>query len=223
MQYTSGIFRERFLTKNEIAQKVDRVDEILEGYRTFTALAAEVNTPGGSGIMSRYGTTPADLTGSSSSSSIAIRGDAAPRAGLALSPPVGSGTLDDYAPLQPRQQQQPQPLARRGGDEGGVPLVVAAVGARRNDDGRRGEGVPYISPASDPVVMDALRLLFAKEGNYVQDLVSLFVTRGSHKHVKCITRKIGVYFQVVSIVHTYQTSEMCHSKDGRVSSTVINS
>ncbi|CAN0257094.1 unnamed protein product [Pylaiella littoralis] len=131
--------------------QVDRVDEIVEGYRTFTALAAEVNTPGGSGIMSRDGTTPADLTGSSSSSSIAIRGDAAPRAGLALSPPVGSGTLDDYAPLQPRQQQQPQPLARRGGDEGG--------------------GVPYISPASDPVVMDALRLLFAKEGNYVQDLV----------------------------------------------------
>lgn len=36
---------------------------------------------------------------------------------------------------------------------------------------RRGAGVPYFDPASDPVLMDALRLLFAKEGNYVQDLV----------------------------------------------------
>lgn len=34
-----------------------------------------------------------------------------------------------------------------------------------------GVGVPYFDPASDPVMMDALRLLFAKEGNYVQDLV----------------------------------------------------
>lgn len=36
--------------------QVDRVDEILEGYRTFTALAAEVSAPGGGGMMSRYGT-----------------------------------------------------------------------------------------------------------------------------------------------------------------------
>lgn len=144
------------------------MDEILEGYRTFTALAAEVSTPGGSGIMSRYGTAP---------TSPPIR-DATPQ--VRLSPPVGSGTLDDYAPLQQRQQES---MARGVGNAvgatatatatvgggGGAPLVARR--GLRQDDGRRGKGVPYIDPASDPVVMDALRLLFAKEGNYVQDLV----------------------------------------------------
>ncbi|CAB1100383.1 unnamed protein product [Ectocarpus sp. CCAP 1310/34] len=119
--------------------QVDRVDEILEGYRTFTALAAEVSAPGGSGIMSRYGTEPTATVN-----------------GEAFSPTSGFGTLGDYAPLQHQ---------RRQGEATGDAALVREGGGRR-------PGVPYIDPASDPVVMDALRLLFAKEGNYVQDLVS---------------------------------------------------
>lgn len=138
------------------------MDEILEGYRTFTALAAEVNSPGGSGIMSRYGTEPATRSSSSSSSSTSR-----PRGGTLSS---NSGTLQDYAPVQKQQQQRGggsgQQLARGAGEK------QAKVGAlARQEGGRRGQGVPYIDPASDPVMMDALRLLFAKEGNYVQDLV----------------------------------------------------
>lgn len=120
------------------------MDEILEGYRTFTALAAEVSAPGGSGIMSRYGTEP----------TAAANGAVATKE--ALSPTSGSGTLGDYAPLQQQRRQ----------GEGTGNAALARQG------GGRGRGVPYIDPASDPVVMDALRLLFAKEGNYVQDLVS---------------------------------------------------
>lgn len=127
------------------------MDEILEGYRTFTALAAEVSTPGGSGILSRYGTgdkLQADHVE-----------DAVPSTRL--------GTLGDYAPLQQQQQRQAAMVGHIGGDGG----------AKRR---RGGAGVPYFDPASDPVVVDALRLLFAKEGNYVQDLVS--ISQG-HAHV----------------------------------------
>eukprot|EP00903_Cladosiphon_okamuranus_P014388 g13356.t1 len=145
--------------------QVDRVDEILEGYRTFTALAAEVSTPGGSGIMSRYGTEP--TTSSSSRSNTSKR-----MGGAVLSTSSSSsGTLHDYARNQQQRQQERgadggQRLAGRGGAE------AAEGGAlERQNGGRRGQGVPYIDPASDPVMMDALRLLFAKEGNYVQDLV----------------------------------------------------
>ncbi|CAM9430029.1 unnamed protein product [Ectocarpus sp. 12 AP-2014] len=129
--------------KNGDFLQVDRVDEILEGYRTFTALAAEVSAPGGSGIMSRYGTEPI----------AAANGGVATTE--AFSPASGSGTLGDYAPLQQQRRQ----------GEGTGDTALARQG------GGRGRGVPYIDPASDPVVMDALRLLFAKEGNYVQDLV----------------------------------------------------
>lgn len=45
-----------------------------------------------------------------------------------------------------------------------------AIQGRKRGRSSRG-GVAYFDPASDPVMMDALRLLFAKEGNYVQDLV----------------------------------------------------
>lgn len=121
------------------------MDEILEGYRTFTALAAEVNTPGGSGIMSRYG------TGAVSS------GTDNQREEELAAPPTRSGTLSDYAPQQ-HQLAKAEQLR-----EGGAVVVRG---------GRRGPGVPYFDPASDPVMVDALRLLFAKEGNYVQDLVS---------------------------------------------------
>lgn len=125
------------------------MDEILEGYRTFTALAAEVSTPGGSGIMSRYGTEPTTRSGSRESTR---------RGSTVLSTSSSSsGTLHDYAPNQ---------LARRGGGE------PAAGGALARQEGSQtGQGVSFMDPASDPVMMDALRLLFAKEGNYVQDLV----------------------------------------------------
>lgn len=119
--------------------QVDRVDEILEGYRTFTALAAEVSTPGGNGIMAWCGVNDATHVANDNDT---------PK-------PSRTGTLEDYAMLQ-RQQQQHQP---------GSKLAVA-----RNGRGR--PGVPYFDPGSDPVVTDAIRLLFAKEGNYVQDLVS---------------------------------------------------
>lgn len=151
--------------------QVDRVDEILEGYRTFTALAAEVSTPGGSGIMSRYGTEPSTRSSSGSSSSASERRGAAVRGAAVMPTSSGSsGTLHDYAPNRQQQEQQRggggQQLARRSGDE------PAGAGALARQEGsRRGQGVPYVDPASDPVMMDALRLLFAKEGNYVQDLV----------------------------------------------------
>lgn len=139
---------------------MDRVDEILEGYRTFTALAAEVNTPGGSGIMSRYDASP--------SSSTTERRAATPAALSSLSPTPE--TLDAYAP--PQNQQRPQQRQRFGETgEGERTRGGEELGSGRGGT-FRGQGVPYIDPASDPVMMDALRLLFAKEGNYVQDLVS---------------------------------------------------
>ena len=122
--------------------QVDRVDEILEGYRTFTALAAEVSTPGGSGIMSR---------GRPSKAAHEEDEDSAPRRSH-------TGTLEDYASLHLQDQQKEHHLQQQ----------KRQASERR---GRRGGGVPYFDPASDPVVVDALRLLFAKEGNYVQDLV----------------------------------------------------
>ena len=162
---------------NTVGLQVDRVDEILEGYRTFTALAAEVSTPGGSGIMSRYGTEPTTRSSSSSSSS----SNTSKRMGATAFPPSSSssGTLDDYGPDQRQQQQQQQQQQRGGGSQqlarrGGVEPAEGGALARQ-EGGRRGQGVAYIDPASDPVMMDALRLLFAKEGNYVQDLVRLCV------------------------------------------------
>lgn len=152
------------------------MDEILEGYRTFTALAAEVSTPGGSGIMSRYGTEP--TTRSSSSSSSTSR-----RIGTTAMPTSSSssGTLDDYAPNQQQERGGgSQHLARRGGGE---PVEGGALA--RQEGGRRGQGVPYVDPASDPVMMDALRLLFAKEGNYVQDLVR-FACRVDYPYMRAI-------------------------------------
>lgn len=128
------------------------MDEILEGYRTFTALAAEVSTPGGSGIMSRYGSEPTDHNSAAMGSGTAT----------AFSARAGDGTLGHYAP-----SQQPPRRVGEEGDGGGA--ASEALARQHNRRGRR--GVPYIDPASDPVVMDALRLLFAKEGNYVQDLV----------------------------------------------------
>ncbi len=128
------------------------MDEILEGYRTFTALAAEVSTPGGSGIMSRYGSEPTNHNSATTGS-----GTATP-----FSAHAGEGTLSHYAPLQ-------QPPGRVDEEGAGRGEASEALARQHNRRGRR--GVPYIDPASDPVVMDALRLLFAKEGNYVQDLV----------------------------------------------------
>lgn len=126
----------------KLSLQVDHVDEILEGYRTFTALAAEVGAPGGSGIMASCGLNDATRV---------AKVNGTPN-------PSRTGTLEDYAPLQRQQQYQQQQQA-------GSKLAIARKGKGR-------PSVPYFDPASDPVVMDALRLLFAKEGNYVQDLVS---------------------------------------------------
>ncbi|CAM9878866.1 unnamed protein product, partial [Sphacelaria rigidula] len=120
--------------------QVDRVDEILEGYRTFTALAAEVSNPDGSGIMARYGTG----TGRDSPEDNEVERE----------PEGRLETLSIYAGRQSSQGQ----------GSGG------AIQGRKRGRSSRG-GVAYFDPASDPVMMDALRLLFAKEGNYVQDLV----------------------------------------------------
>lgn len=70
--------------------------------------------------------------------------------------PPRTGTLKDYAPLEHQHQHQP-----------GSKFAVARKGRGRSV-------VAYfdLCLGSDPVVTDAISQLFAKEGNYVQDLVS---------------------------------------------------
>lgn len=152
---------------------MDRVDEILEGYRSFTALAAEVSNPDGSGILARHSPTTdptpstiTTITATTTSDTTTLREEG--QTGSITRIPdtrqsTGSktDTLGDYAPVH-QQEREWGEVAQAQQVE-----VVARRGQRRRD----GPAVPYFDPASDPVMVDALRLLFAKEGNYVQDLV----------------------------------------------------
>ncbi|CAM9414144.1 unnamed protein product, partial [Discosporangium mesarthrocarpum] len=125
--------------------QVDRVDEIIEGYSTFTALAAEASKT--DGMMAQYysDTTPTTTTSPSM----------APAAAAYVPPPP--------APVAPTEA---------GGETVSVPWPPQRFGEEmRTAHEEKGSKTAPTDPSTDPVVMDALRLLFAKEGNYVQDLV----------------------------------------------------
>ncbi|CAM9540171.1 unnamed protein product [Chrysoparadoxa australica] len=105
--------------KDSITLNVDRVDELLSGYSTFTSLAAEA------------------------SEGIAGMTDSAPQQRAV---PMGGAASTGFATRQ--QVFTPSPV-----------VAVAEPSS------------PQDRLLSDPVARDALKLLFAKEGNYVQDLV----------------------------------------------------
>ncbi|CAM9428889.1 unnamed protein product, partial [Phaeothamnion confervicola] len=126
--------------------KVDRVDEIVGGYRTFTALAAEASTP--DAARGRVGML-ASVSGGGIAAAAGAPGTAgSPFSGtMTLASTSGSATTSMGATMEPIGAA---PVSA-------APAASAAAGAA--------------DPLSDPVARDALQLLFAKDGNYVQDLV----------------------------------------------------
>lgn len=126
------------------------MDDLVDGYSQFTALADEA------------------------SKGLAVDGvrDPLGRATPSHIPPAAA------APLSRPQRRRPssapsQPLFGGGGGGGGpggggapasIPAFAsAAAGTKPN----RGEAL-RADPVQDPVARDALKLLFSKEGNYVQ-------------------------------------------------------
>jgi hypothetical protein len=114
---------------------VDSVDEIIEGYRAFTALAQEATNPA-------FLPEPAQFYGAEDDF---IHGDITSRREI-------NGDV----------KQHRQNLRARLADL--MPRPGAAMSAA-------------VDPKADPVAAEAISLLFAKEGNYVQDLVVEEVVR----------------------------------------------
>ena len=117
------------------------MDELVEGYSQFTALADEA------------------------SKGVTVGG---------VKDPLGrrstSAEITTAAPLQDQTISSPSTGAFFGGGGGGArsPVFAAAgagLGSPVGGDGKRGGRVDLVQ---DPVARDALKLLFSKEGNYVQ-------------------------------------------------------
>ncbi|CAN0085410.1 unnamed protein product, partial [Discosporangium mesarthrocarpum] len=147
--------------KDGLYLQVDRVDELVDGYAEFTALADEASK----GVSVGGSNNP--LMGNNTGQE-----DAGVRAGgEGKANPDGEGAFlrrPDPPSLVFGSQGEG---ARAGAGAGaGVPVFAAAAVARGQGPVGGGTGVG-VDPLGDPVARDALKLLFSKEGNYVQELV----------------------------------------------------
>ncbi|CAM9495053.1 unnamed protein product [Pylaiella littoralis] len=129
--------------------KVDRVDDLVDGYSQFTALADEASK----GLAVDGVKDPLGRSGTSH----------VPAAAAPVSPSSGRRS---------HSSSPPGALFGSGGERGGFgvspPAAVAGVPAFA---AASTETALRADPVQDPVARDALKLLFSKEGNYVQELV----------------------------------------------------
>jgi hypothetical protein len=188
--------------------RVDRVDEIVSGYSQFTALASEASNglSFGAAVPLRSASSAATL--SSMSGSTAAASATTGSFGAFSRPPPSSmmtTTTDSSGVIAvPYSGSSSSSQRRRGGYSAEVQAaaqhgqaVAAAVSSSASSGASRAApAMPQFSmrsnsigsgsssdPLSDPVARDALKLLFAKDGNFVQVLLHT----GRHNYTgKCL-------------------------------------
>ncbi|CAN0493316.1 unnamed protein product, partial [Laminaria digitata] len=159
--------------------QVDRVDELVDGYSQFTALADEASKGVSvDGVRDPLGrpSTPS-FSSASSTQETPTAAAAAPTVGRFGSPGVDKSRALDASSA--RRSPSPEALFSGGGQGARAPVfAVAGSGEGSGLRSRLGMGVGggegrggSADPIEDPVARDALKLLFSKEGNYVQELV----------------------------------------------------
>ncbi|CAM9999773.1 unnamed protein product, partial [Ectocarpus fasciculatus] len=146
--------------------KVDRVDDLVDGYSQFTALADEASKGlAVDGVKDPLGRTSHVPTSAAAAST-------------AETPTSQQNTAASSSSRRRREPKSPAPLFGGDGGGGGAPAAVpafasaGATSAAAAADGAPGGAMAVgVDPIQDPVARDALKLLFSKEGNYVQELV----------------------------------------------------
>ncbi|CAB1118295.1 unnamed protein product [Ectocarpus sp. CCAP 1310/34] len=153
--------------------KVDRVDDLVDGYSQFTALADEASKGlAVDGVKDPLGRTSHDPTAAAAAATTTTTTTAS-----AETPTSQQHTAASSSSRRRQGPQSPAPLF--GGDGGGgAPAAVPAfASAGATSVAGAAQGAPggamtvAVDPIQDPVARDALKLLFSKEGNYVQELV----------------------------------------------------
>ncbi|CBN74481.1 protein kinase:ABC1 family [Ectocarpus siliculosus] len=155
--------------------KVDRVDDLVDGYSQFTALADEASKGlAVDGVKDPLGRTSHVPTATAAATA------AAATTASAETPTSQQHTAASSSSRRRQGPQSPAPLfgGGGGGGGGGAPASVPAfASAGATSVAGAAEGAPGgamavgVDPIQDPVARDALKLLFSKEGNYVQELV----------------------------------------------------
>ncbi|CAM9138698.1 unnamed protein product [Ectocarpus sp. 12 AP-2014] len=147
--------------------KVDRVDDLVDGYSQFTALADEASKGlAVDGVKDPLGRTSHVPTAA-----------AAATTASAETPTSQQHTAASSSSRRRQGPQSPAPLFGGGGGGGASAAVPAFASAGATSVAGAAEGAPGgamavgVDPIQDPVARDALKLLFSKEGNYVQELV----------------------------------------------------
>lgn len=132
------------------------MDDLVDGYSQFTALADEASKGlAVDGVRDPLGRTTTSHIPPTAASQHAASPFSSP----------SSRRLPSSAPSQP--------LFGSGGGSGGdgapapIPAFASAAVATGTERAGKGEAL-RADPVQDPVARDALKLLFSKEGNYVQ-------------------------------------------------------
>lgn len=147
--------------------EVDRVDDLVDGYSQFTALADEASK----GLAVDGVKDPLGRTSHVPTAAVA----AAAATASAEAPTSQQHTAASSSSRRRRQgPKSPAPLFGDGGGGGAPAAVPAFASAGAASAAAPAEGAPGgamavgVDPIQDPVARDALKLLFSKEGNYVQ-------------------------------------------------------